>query len=91
MEGGPIMRKEGDILNGKVTIVTGAGGGIGKKFSEALGKAGLHLLLIVLLVVGGCATLKAPPTTPDVLALPSATSGTLHQVSSEFAATHPPG
>ncbi len=32
-------------LEGKVAIVTGAGGGIGKKFSEALGRAGASVVL----------------------------------------------
>jgi putative cardiolipin synthase len=48
-----------------------------------------RILIVGILILTGCATLKyPPPPTPEVHALPPATSGTLADVSLKFAKTH---
>jgi len=50
-----------------------------------------YLLVFVILIYGGCATLKPAPPTQDVYSMPPARSGVLSKVTSEYAKNHLPG
>ncbi len=48
----------------------------------------ISLLISLILTLGGCATLKVPPPTPDVFSMAPAPTGMLAQVSEQFASAH---
>ena len=48
----------------------------------------IRLLILLVMFASGCATLQDPPITPDVYSLPPAASGTLAEISSQFAQSH---
>lgn len=50
-----------------------------------------NLLIIVILIVSGCTTLRTPPPTLNVYSMPPATSGTLAEVSLKVSRTYAPG
>jgi putative cardiolipin synthase len=51
----------------------------------------LYFIVFVLLIFGGCATLKHAPPAPYVNSMPSAPSGLLSEVTSSFTEAHAPG